>query len=163
MQIGAGALLSGMKLKVRHPIELLDESYAAAGLYSIKERALGISLNRTVLGIFAPILIIVGVLGFLVPPEMSLTSGATPYNFFHLIFGGVGILILLSKHERAAIGFNVGFGLIDLYQALASFVTLPPQQYFLWTRVDDVLHIIIGLIFVTVGTYGFLSNREKIG
>src|SRR6185503_845058 len=33
MQIGAGALLSGMELTVCHPVELLDEAYARAGLY----------------------------------------------------------------------------------------------------------------------------------
>ncbi len=33
MQIGAGALLSGMELTVCHPVELLDESYARAGIY----------------------------------------------------------------------------------------------------------------------------------
>jgi glycolate oxidase iron-sulfur subunit len=33
MQIGAGALLSGMELIVCHPVELLDESYERAGMY----------------------------------------------------------------------------------------------------------------------------------
>jgi glycolate oxidase iron-sulfur subunit len=33
MQIGAGAILSGMDLTVCHPVELLDESYAQAGMY----------------------------------------------------------------------------------------------------------------------------------
>jgi glycolate oxidase iron-sulfur subunit len=33
MQIGAGAILSGMDLAVCHPVELLDETYARAGLY----------------------------------------------------------------------------------------------------------------------------------
>jgi glycolate oxidase iron-sulfur subunit len=33
MQIGAGALLSGMDLIVCHPVELLDEAYARAGIY----------------------------------------------------------------------------------------------------------------------------------
>jgi glycolate oxidase iron-sulfur subunit len=33
MQIGAGAMLAGMDLTVCHPVELLDESYARAGLY----------------------------------------------------------------------------------------------------------------------------------
>lgn len=33
MQIGAGALLSGMDLTTCHPVELLDEAYARAGLY----------------------------------------------------------------------------------------------------------------------------------
>lgn len=34
MQIGAGAQLAGMNLQVCHPIELLDEAYAQAGVYS---------------------------------------------------------------------------------------------------------------------------------
>jgi len=33
MQIGAGAHLAGLKLRVCHPIELLDEAYAHAGVY----------------------------------------------------------------------------------------------------------------------------------
>jgi glycolate oxidase iron-sulfur subunit len=33
MQIGAGAALSKMGLRVCHPIELVDESYASAGFY----------------------------------------------------------------------------------------------------------------------------------
>lgn len=33
MQIGAGALLSGMNLRVCHPVELLDEAYKRAGVY----------------------------------------------------------------------------------------------------------------------------------
>jgi glycolate oxidase iron-sulfur subunit len=37
MQIGAGALLAGVKLKTCHPVELLDESYARAGLYNNDE------------------------------------------------------------------------------------------------------------------------------
>ncbi|HEX5835053.1 MAG TPA: heterodisulfide reductase-related iron-sulfur binding cluster [Pyrinomonadaceae bacterium] len=33
MQIGAGAQLAGMKLQVCHPIELVDQAYAEAGIY----------------------------------------------------------------------------------------------------------------------------------
>jgi len=33
MQIGAGAKLSGLDLRVCHPVELLDESYRHAGYY----------------------------------------------------------------------------------------------------------------------------------
>ena len=33
MQIGAGALLTGLKLQVCHPIELLDKAYKNAGVY----------------------------------------------------------------------------------------------------------------------------------
>jgi glycolate oxidase iron-sulfur subunit len=34
MQIGAGAWLAGLKLQVCHPIELVDEAYAQAGVYA---------------------------------------------------------------------------------------------------------------------------------
>ena len=33
MHIGAGACLSGMKLSVCHPIEIVDEAYENAGYY----------------------------------------------------------------------------------------------------------------------------------
>lgn len=109
--------------------------------------------------IFAPLLILVGIAGFLVPPQQSLTSGATPYNLFHIFFGFVGLMILLSRRERFLSLFNAGFGLIDLYQAAASFLHLPPERYFLWTRVDDILHIVIGLILVIIGCYGIFRQR----
>ena len=57
--------------------------------------------------------------------------------------------------------FNLGFGLIDLYQALASYLDLPPEQYFLWTRVDDILHILIGLTLASIGFYGFVRVQKK--
>ena len=119
------------------------------------------SLNRITLVIFAPILIIVGLAGFLVPAEQSLTSGAAPYNIFHILFGLLGLLIFWSRSEEFAAYFNIGFGLIDLYQAIASYLSLPPKQYFLWTRVDDILHVLIGLALVIIGTYGVLKPREK--
>ena len=43
MQIGAGALLSGMELAVCHPIELIDEAYAHAGLYEQSVKSVEVS------------------------------------------------------------------------------------------------------------------------
>jgi glycolate oxidase iron-sulfur subunit len=34
MQIGAGAILAGMDLVTCHPVELLDQAYARAGMYT---------------------------------------------------------------------------------------------------------------------------------
>ena len=39
MQVGAGARLRGMRLRVCHPVELLDESYQRAGLYAESEHS----------------------------------------------------------------------------------------------------------------------------
>jgi glycolate oxidase iron-sulfur subunit len=41
MQIGAGAILSGMDLVTCHPVELLDEAYAAAGIYQDQSKVQG--------------------------------------------------------------------------------------------------------------------------
>jgi hypothetical protein len=121
------------------------------------------SVNYVTLAIFAPLLILVGLLGFFVPAEQSFTSGATAYNVFHLFFGMVGLVVLLSRQERLISSFNAGFGLIDLYQAVASYLHLPPEQYFLWTRVDDILHIILGLTLAIIGFYGLARSRAFRG
>lgn len=112
------------------------------------------NLNSLTLAIFAPILVLVGILGFVLPAHKSLTSVATPYNVFHIFFGIVGAVIILSGHEGAIRSFNIGFGLIDLYQAVASYASLFPKQYFKWTRADDILHIVVGGILVLIGIFG---------
>ena len=117
------------------------------------------STNRITLAIFAPILILAGVAGFLIPAQQSLTSGAPAYNIFHLVFGALGLVLVWLASERLVSLFNAGFGLIDLYQALASRLDLFPRQYFLWTKVDDILHILIGLALVIIGAYGLLKRR----
>lgn len=111
-------------------------------------------LNYYVLAVFGPLLIIVGILGFIVPQNKSLTSGAPAYNIFHIIFGVIGLVIVLTNNGPWIRAFNIGFGLIDLYQAAASFAHLPPEKYFRWTSVDDMLHIVIGAGLVLVGVFG---------
>jgi hypothetical protein len=118
------------------------------------------SINFVTLAIFAPVLILAGVAGFVVPAQHSLTSGAAPYNVFHIFFGSLGLVILWTRKDSLVSFFNFGFGLVDLYQALASFVNLPPKQYFLWTRADDTLHILIGVALVFIGGYGILRERR---
>lgn len=109
------------------------------------------NLNSLILAIFAPTLILVGFLGFIIPPHKSPTSGAPPYNIFHIVFGVIGAIIVMSGRTGAVKIFNVGFGLIDLYQALAGYFGLFPKRLFKWTRVDDILHVVIGLALVVIG------------
>ena len=117
------------------------------------------NINYITLAVFAPVLILAGIAGFVVPAQYSLTSGAPAYNLFHIFFGTVGLNVLWSGKERLIIRFNAVFGLLDLYQALASFLHLPPEQQFHWTRVDDALHIVIGLLLTIIGCYGLLRPR----
>lgn len=117
-------------------------------------------LNRITLAVFAPLLILVGIGGFLIPSRLSLTSGAGPYNIFHIVFGAIGLLVLWSRKPEFVSLFNLGFGLIDLYQAAASYLHLPPKDYFLWTPVDDILHVLIGVILAIIGFYGLAKGRN---
>ena len=112
------------------------------------------TLNQKTLAIFAPILILIGIAGFVIPERYSLTSGAAPYNLFHIFFGAIGLLLLMANSDLLARVFNLGFGLIDLYQAVASVLGLTPIQYFHWTFVDDVLHVLIGFALVIIGGWG---------
>ena len=112
------------------------------------------SLNYLVLRIFAPVLILTGILGFVIPADKGLMSGAPAYNIFHIVAGSIGLLLVLMKDEAFIRAFNIGFGIIDLYQAVASFAHLFPEQLFLWKPADDLLHIVIGAGLVAVGLYG---------
>jgi uncharacterized membrane protein len=111
-------------------------------------------MNDITLAIFAPLLILTGIAGFIIPAEKSLTSGAPAYNIFHIVFGIIGLVMLLTRKEWLAWSFNLGFGLIDLYQALASHQHLFPERFFRWTRADDLLHVVLGLALVVIGGYG---------
>ena len=117
------------------------------------------TLNRITLAIFAPLLMLTGIAGFLIPPRYQLMSGAAPYNLFHLIFGALGLfLVTATKSDLWASAFNFGFGLIDLYQVVASVFALTPIQYFFWTYADDVLHVLIGFALVLIGGYGLRTH-----
>jgi hypothetical protein len=110
------------------------------------------NLNFLTLAIFAPILILIGILGFVIPPHRSPTSGASPYNLFHIVAGAIGAIIVLIGHGATIHWFNTSFGLLDLYQAAASVAGWFPREHFRWTRVDDALHVLIGLLLVGIGT-----------
>jgi hypothetical protein len=110
-------------------------------------------VNYYVLLIFAPLLILTGILGFVIPARKGLTSGAPAYNVFHIVFGLIGIMVV-THHDNYIMTFNVGFGVLDLYQAAASLLHWFPEKQFRWTRVDDVLHVVIGAVLVLVGTFG---------
>ena len=112
------------------------------------------SLHQKTLMVFAPLLILTGIAGFVIPERYGLMSGAAPYNLFHIVFGCIGLLITKSNSDLLASSFNLGFGLIDLYQVLASVVGLAPIQYFHWTYADDVLHVLIGFALVIIGGLG---------
>lgn len=118
------------------------------------------SLNQITLLILAPLLLLSGIAGFVIPAEYSLMSNATPYNLFHIIFGAIGLVLLQTKNDLVASGFNLGFGLIDLYQVLASVVGLTPIQYFYWTYFDDVIHVLLGFALVFIGGYGIRRSKE---
>ena len=118
------------------------------------------SLNQITLLILAPLLILTGVAGFVIPAQYSLMSNAAPYNLFHIIFGAIGLLLLQTNNDLAASSFNLGFGLIDLYQVLASVLKLSPVEYFLWTYADDVAHVILGFALMIIGGYGLRKWKE---
>ena len=110
-------------------------------------------LNYWILIVFAPLLVVTGIAGFLIPENKALTSGAPAYNIFHILFGVAGILIATHHHEQIRY-FNIGFGLIDLYQAAASKMHWFPERQFRWKKADDILHVVIGIVLIAAGLAG---------
>jgi len=120
------------------------------------------TLNQKTLMVLAPLLMLTGIAGFVIPEQYSLMSGAAPYNVFHLIFGAAGLVLMSTKRDLLASSFNLGFGLIDLYQVLASVVGLTPIQYFHWTYLDDVVRVLLGFALVIIGGYGISRAKGHI-
>jgi hypothetical protein len=113
-----------------------------------------VTRNLQVLTVFAPLLILTGVLGFVLPAELSLMSGAPAYNVFHLLAGAVGLALVLRRAATAAVTFNLVFGCIDLYQALAGLTGWFPARLFALKPADHAVHVLIGFFLVAVGYLG---------
>jgi hypothetical protein len=111
-------------------------------------------LNRITLMVFAPILILTGIGGLTLPASASPMSNAAPYDVFHIAFGTLGVLLVIAKRPKWIAAFNVGFGMIDLWQAVAGFTGLYPARLFALRPADHVAHIVIGAALVAIGALG---------
>ena len=111
-------------------------------------------VNARVLGVFGPVLIATGIGGFLIPPRFALMSGAPAYNVFHIVFGVIGTALVLAKTAAGIAVFNLGFGLVDLYQAVAGLVGFFPARQFRYKPADHVAHVVLGLVLAGVGWMG---------
>jgi hypothetical protein len=120
-----------------------------------------IKLNQITLTILAPLMLLVGVGGFVIPSQYNLLSGSAPYNLFHIFLGAIGIMLLSWRNYLLVCSFNLALGVIDLYQVLASVVGLTPIQYFLWTPLDDFLHVILGFGLLILGYQGLRQWQER--
>ena len=110
--------------------------------------------NGRVLAAFGPILILTGVAGFLIPPRLALMSGAPGYNVFHIVFGLIGTALARARNPTGIAAFNFGFGLIDLYQAVAGAAGWFPAARFQYRPADHVAHVVIGLALAVIGWQG---------
>jgi hypothetical protein len=113
-----------------------------------------VTRNVQLLTVFAPLLLLTGVLGFVLPASMSLMSGAPPYNVFHLLAGALGLGLVLTRRTGGVIAFNLAFGAIDLWQAVAGVTGLFPAQFFALRPADHVVHVVVGAVLVGVGYLG---------
>jgi hypothetical protein len=118
------------------------------------------SLNRTVLLVFAPLLILTGVSGLVLPPGAGLMSDAPAYDLFHICFGLLGLGLLYGRSDRGIRMFNIVFGAVDLYQVCADWAGWFPGEYFRWRPADDVVHIVVGIGLIAVGLYGWSRSRR---
>jgi hypothetical protein len=111
-------------------------------------------VNSRVLAVFGPVLILTGIAGFLIPPRLALMSGEPAYNIFHIVFGVLGTALAAANSRVGVAAFNLGFGAVDLYQAVAGIAGFFPARQFRYKTADHVAHVVIGLGLVAVGWMG---------
>ena len=116
--------------------------------------------NVLLLTVFAPVLIATGLAGLLLPPGRSPMSGAVAYDVFHIFFGALGLAIVAGRSARLASLFNIGFGAVDLYQAVAGILGIFPAGVFGLRPADHVLHVVLGLLLVGVGVRSSQSSSR---
>jgi hypothetical protein len=107
--------------------------------------------NRRALTVFGPILILTGIAGFLIPPRLALMSGAPAYNVFHISFGVIGTGLVIAQSATGIVLFNLGFGIVDLYQAAAGVAGWFPADRFQYRSADHVAHVVIGVALAALG------------
>jgi hypothetical protein len=110
--------------------------------------------NLRLLALFAPVLVVAGLAGLVLPPRLSLMSGALPYDVFHIAFGLLGLAIVRARSAPGAAFFNLGFGAVDLYQAVAGVAGIFPAALFALRPADHVVHVALGALLVGFGLRG---------
>ena len=116
--------------------------------------------NQPVLRALTMALLGAGAMGFVAPADKGPMCSAAPYNVFHLVAGGVGLRIAMTKNARVASWFNLTFGLIDLYQALAGVSGIFPSRLFRLRPADHVVHLVLGVVLAFVGWRGLSSGPQ---
>jgi len=111
-------------------------------------------VNSRVLAVFGPVLILTGISGFLIPPRFALMSGAPVYNVFHIACGMIGTALVVANSAVGIAAFNLGFGIVDVYQALAGVTGGFPARQFRYKPADHIVHVVIGVALAAVGWMG---------
>jgi len=109
------------------------------------------NINFLVLKILSPILILIGVVGYFLPPGYRIICTDTFYNLFHIDAGILGFIIVLIGNLALARFYNILLGGVYVYQAVASFLHIFPAKLFHYTVTDDILNIDIGAILLLIG------------
>jgi hypothetical protein len=110
--------------------------------------------NVRVTAVFGPVLILTGLVGLAFPDLEGPMSHAVPYDVFHIAFGLLAVGIALGRQSSMAALFNLGFGLIDLYQAVAGVAGLFPAALFELRPGDHVVHVVLGFALFACGLAG---------
>jgi hypothetical protein len=115
--------------------------------------------NVRIAGGFGAILILTGLSGLLLRDPSGLMSQAVPYDLFHLAFGALGLTLGLRRSPAAAARFNLGFGLVDLYQVVAGLSGTFPAGLFALRPGDHAVHLVLGVLLVFCGVAGLSGRR----
>lgn len=120
--------------------------------------------NLRLLAVFGPVLLATGVAGLALPPPPGpmaamMMSNALPYDVFHIVFGLLGLGLVLARAARGAALFNLGFGAVDLYQAAAGLAGIFPAGVFGLRPADHIAHVALGALLAAFGGRFFLAAR----
>jgi hypothetical protein len=117
-------------------------------------------MAKTVCKILGVVLLLVGIFGFFKHDLLGAHLTA-PHNLVNLVSGGLALYFGFAGSLSGAKGFCLVFGVLYLVLGfLGLFVLGDPAMDRLWTvgplalgRVDHLIHILLGLIFLAGGMF----------
>jgi hypothetical protein len=107
--------------------------------------------NLLILKILSPLLLMLGVAGYLLPKEYSFICRDCYYNLLHINLGMMGFIMLFASNQALIRLYNIFLGFLFFYQATASLLNIFPARLFHYTCIDDIFHTDLGCMLLLVG------------
>lgn len=112
-------------------------------------------MSKTIVSVLSIVLILVGAFGFFSDPLFGVFAVDPLHNIVHLLTGVLGLLAITMEWEQL---FSRVFGVVYAAVAALGFFTGGVFGMIMVNTADNVLHLVLALVFLYLG---FMAASEE--